>query len=193
MSERAGERGFTLVEMMVVVAIVGVLAALGVNGVSKYIAAAKATEARNALGQMAKDASSAYDRGITSGGIVALGDSGEVSARICPTAAWPIPGGSEAIQGKKYQSGPAEWNDGAGWSCLKFMMKDPQYFQYYFAATPDAGGSENGDQFDAIARGDLNGDGVLSRFDLFGQIQQEEGAGAVLTIAPNISETNPEE
>jgi type IV pilus assembly protein PilA len=191
-SGQAGERGFTLVEMMVVVAIVGVLAALGMNGVSKYIAAAKATEAQNALGQMAKDASSAYERGTTSGDIVGIGDSTRVSARICPTAAWPIPGGADAIKGTKYQSSPAEWNDGAGWSCLKFSMKDPQYFQYYFAATPDAGGWENGDQFDAIAQGDLNGDGLLSRFDLFGQIQQAEG-GSVLTIAPSIKETDPEE
>ena len=180
-------------ELVTVVAIVGVLAALGTNGVRKYIAAAKATEARNALGQMAKDASSAYDRGLTTGEVLGIGESAVSVARICPTAAWPIPGESDAIRGRKYQSGPAEWNDGAGWSCLKFAMKDPQYFQYYFAATPDVGGWEHGDQFDAIARGDLNGDGVLSRFDLFGQIQQAEDAGPVLTLAPNIKETNPEE
>ncbi len=35
--------------------------------------------------------------------------------------------------------------------------------------------------------------GVLARFDLFGQIQQMEGAGPVLTIAPNVKETNPDE
>jgi prepilin-type N-terminal cleavage/methylation domain-containing protein len=193
MSRQLGVRGFTLVEMMVVVAIVGVLAALGMNGVSKYIAAAKAVEARRALGKIGKDASSAYDRGILSGDIVGLGESTEATARICPTAAWPIPGETESIRGRKYQSSPKEWNDEAGWSCLKFMMKDPQYFQYYFAATPDSGGWQDGDQFDAVARGDLNGDGVLSRFDLFGRIQQDEEGGAVLTVAPGIRETNPEE
>jgi type IV pilus assembly protein PilA len=47
---RAGARGFTLVELMAVVAIVAVLAGLSVYGVRKYILAAKTSEATQMIG-----------------------------------------------------------------------------------------------------------------------------------------------
>jgi len=186
-------RAFTLVELMIVVAIVGVLAALAIYGVRKYSARAKTAEARNALGQMAKDASAAFDREGMEATVVEMGDAAGSSNRLCPSAAAPVPSDPASIQGRKYQSGPSEWNDNAGWTCLRFHMKDPQHFQYNYVATPPTGGSQPGDAFECIARGDLNGNGTLSRFSMSGAIQRGSGGSIELTIAPNLMVTNPEE
>jgi type IV pilus assembly protein PilA len=179
-------RGFTLVELMIVVAIVGVLAALAIYGVRKYISNAKTAEARNSLGQLAKDASAAYDKEGMPGTVLALSGVAAASNQLCPPAT-AVPSDKAKIQGQKYQSDPAEWSTGP-WECVKFSMKDPQYYMYNYDRTGT--GSAAGDTFTGTANGDLNGDGNLSTFSITGKLQ---GSPLVLTIAPNIVETSPNE
>jgi type IV pilus assembly protein PilA len=176
---------------MVVVAIVGILAVLSVYSVRKYVASAKTAEAQNSLGQIAKDAVVAFERDSMSGATLALKTTTSMSRKLCGTVSATVPATAASIAGKKYQSKVSEWNvdqpTNAGFYCLKFSMDAPQYYMYSYGLTGT--GSNAGDSFAATAQGDLNGDGVLSLFQLNGTI----AASMVVNTAPNMVVVRPEQ
>src|SRR3954451_9455821 len=99
------KEGFTLVELMIVVAIVGVLAVLAVYGVRKYIANAKAAEAKNSLGQIGADAVTAFESERMSSALLMQGGNSVVVRQMCQTGATvAVPPAASSIDGRKYQS-----------------------------------------------------------------------------------------
>jgi type IV pilus assembly protein PilA len=194
-------RGFTLIELMVVVAIIGVLAVLAVFGVSRYINSSKASEALNNLGAISKNASESLMREPMIGSFVAPGQKVNTYHCICGTATNTVPASAASIKGKKYVSDPLQdWRQAGsittesniGWRCLRYSIDYPQYFMYSYTESSASctSGSITGDVVHAIANGDLNGNGILSTFDLQGQVNTGQ---TQLTWAPVPLATLPQE
>jgi type IV pilus assembly protein PilA len=175
---------------MIVVVIIGILSTLAAYGVRKYIANAKTVEARNALGRMANAAVIAYENEKMASPVLGQGSSTGLTRTLCGAATQTVPSSASAIAGHKYQSSLADWNTDAatnsGFACLHFTIDEPQYFMYGYAVN---GSSQPGDTFTATANGDLNGDQILSTFQLTGAIS----TSYVINLAPNMLEVNPEE
>jgi len=148
----------------------GVAAALGVYGVRRYISNAKQAEAKNVLGQLAKDVVTDWE---------AERPDGKPLAKKKLASFAPVP--KTVPKGVKYQSSEADWKP---WYALRFSMTAPQYYQYEIKAAPD------GESAEVIARGDLNGDGKTSQFKLLIKVDRSTN---VLRVSPSILETDPDE
>jgi prepilin-type N-terminal cleavage/methylation domain-containing protein len=160
------EKGFTLIELMIVVAIIGILAAVAIPAFMKNAKKAKTPEAVTNVKKLYEGARSYYEEEMNARGSITTIPKQFPNTPAVSTA----PGLTVccASPGRKCAPNPALWAD-PSWQALKFSMDDPHYYSYTYIGT----GTDTTSQFTARANGDLDCDTVYSTFEMVGRIQSD--------------------
>lgn len=146
--KKTNKRGFTLIELMIVVAIIGILAAVAIPAFINYMKRAKTSEATLNLKSIAEGAISYHDT---------HGSQMPDAAAIIPTGSSP----SEVPQELNKTVDDA-FTASNGWQQIGWKPHKAYLYRYEFTK---ADSTTIGVLANATAYGDLDGDGTNSTFN----------------------------
>src|ERR1044071_9447389 len=113
---RRPESGFTLIELMIAVAIIGVLAAIAIPSYTRFVGKGKKTEANLALDMMMKNLRVYH---------LKFSDMPPSSLNQMPTATACSTG-----TGKTPLTPQSVWQTDPGFAALEFHIDEPGFYQY---------------------------------------------------------------